>query len=192
MVLVVAGLVLSGCTTTGKPAAVAAPATVGASGAIGAPGGASASGQPSATAQTGAACIVGSWITTNWTNTFLPTEHGGAGARWTLSPDGSWKEVFDGSQPLIDGSVTITYTGTATGTVQIPSDPTATSGAWKAGNPGGTITSHYNDGTVKNSAYASETWTFTGTWTCSGNTMTVTNPYFQGTKITVYLTRTGS
>jgi len=141
-----------------------------------------------------AACIIGTWTTTDWTNTYLPDERGLAGAKWTLTPDGAWTEQFDGSSPLLNvgGSLTVTYTGTATGTVQLSSDSaTARTGPWKASNIQGTVTGTFSDGSVKAYPYAEWGWApETGTWTCSGNSMSVTYAESTGSTATVSLTRT--
>jgi hypothetical protein len=154
----------------------------------------SSSPTPTAGAQS-TACIVGTWTTTDWTNSYLPDERGLAGVKWTLTSNGAWTGQFDGSTPLSDvgGSKVATYTGTSTATVQLPDDSTATSGTWKMTGITGTITGTFSDGGVK--AYPYSTWGWapeTGTWSCQGNAMSVTYAESTGSTATVTLTRIGS
>ena len=148
-----------------------------------------------ATAQTAASCIIGTWKTTDWTNTYLPDEHGLSGATWTLASNGAWTEKFDGSAPLVGvgGSKTVVYTGTATGTVQLSGASTATTGTWTDSGITGVITGTFSDGSVKAYPYSEWGWApAAGTWTCSGNSMSVTYPESTGSVATVTLSRIGN
>ena len=151
---------------------------------------------PTATANAEtAACIVGTWTTTDWTSTYAANERGLSGAKWTLTADGAWSEQFDGSSPMLNvgGSKTVTYTGTATGTVQLSGDSaTATTGTWKDSNIQGVITGSFSDGSVKAYPYSEWGWApASGTWSCSGNSMSVTYAESTGSTATVTLSRIG-
>jgi hypothetical protein len=123
-----------------------------------------------------APCLVGSWTQTNETNTGNPVLvgfSGGTGMKLTITPTGTFTEDWNGSAPLVSpGGGSLAYTGTEGGTVQLPTDPSATSGPFVIGSQTGSITADLN-GRVSSFAAAGS---ISGTWTCQGDALTLTVP----------------
>jgi hypothetical protein len=120
-------------------------------------------------------CVVGTWKVTNQTVSLINAS-GGAGAILTITKNGLVTIQHNGSAPLIIPGGSIQYFGEEMETVTLPTDPTATSGAWTwtigSGNVSATTTEYgfSRTASVANASGAKAS----GTWTCSGDAMTNT------------------
>jgi hypothetical protein len=121
-------------------------------------------------------CLVGSWTQTDETNTgnpYLVGFSGGSGMKLTISPSGHFTEDWDGSTPLrTSKGGSLSYTGIEAGTVHLPTDAAATSGAFVLGSQTGSITADLNGKDTSFRAAGSEG----GTFTCQGNTLSINLP----------------
>jgi hypothetical protein len=135
---------------------------------------------PVSTPSSCAPCMVGSWTQTNETISGTDVS-GGAGGTYSISSTGQFVWNLNGSAPTNQGAQNL---GSGTGTVVLPTDSSATSGTWTEHNLSGEVIAHLPDGVTKTEAYPV---TF-GTWTCTGNDMTVAQPTGDST-ITFYATR---
>ena len=126
--------------------------------------------EPTHSAET-AACIVGTWKTTNQTLTPPGGLSGAAGATWTITAQGKVTEDYTGSTSLLEGSADAgNYSGTAVLMITLPS-ASATSGPWMVKSESGQIYLSGHPGTVD---FSNTTASPAGTWTCAGNSMTLT------------------
>jgi len=121
------------------------------------------------------ACVIGTWKVINQTVSLINAS-GGAGAILTITKNGAVTIQHDGSAPLIIPGGSIQYFGQEMETVTLPTDPTATSGAWTwtigSGNVSATTTEYgYSRTAPVANAFGRMA---SGTWTCSGNAMTNT------------------
>ena len=115
------------------------------------------------------ACMVGNWKIVN--QSLSPNTHGesgGAGTTWDISPQGTLNINYTGSAPVETDQGAFTVTGGGVETVKLPTDAAATSGPWSA-----TIVSEqtFADGQRQGANIGAVS---TGTWSCRGDTMTVT------------------
>lgn len=117
----------------------------------------------------GRACMIGSWKIVNQSlspNTY--GESGGAGTTWVISPQGTLTINYTGSAPVQTAQGAFTVTGGGVESVSVPTDAAATSGPWMA-----TIVSEqtFADGQRQGTNIGAVS---TGTWSCHGDSMTVT------------------
>ena len=134
-----------------------------------------------------AACIVGTWRTTNQTLTPPGGLSGAAGATWTITAQGKVTEDYTGSTPLYEGTnYAGSYTGTAVLMITIPS-ASATTGPWMMKSESGQI---YLNGHAGTADFSDPTASPAGTWTCSDNSMTLTTTVASST-LGVTLQRAG-
>ena len=115
------------------------------------------------------ACMVGSWKIVNQSlNPNTHGESGGAGTTWVISPQGTLDIDYTGSAPVQTDQGAFTVTGGGVETVKVPTDATATSGPWSA-----TIVSEetFADGQRQGTNIGAVS---SGTWSCRGDSMTVT------------------
>jgi hypothetical protein len=163
-------------------------------------------------------CLVGQWTSVSFDiATKNITEHGGAGARLHIDPQGNATEVFSGMAPIKftvsrDGTTgKLTFSGTETGVVKLPPGGVR-SGQWQTAGTGSvsglvahvTITSPVHlqlppfdlgqlaagAGGAAGGAVGNPDVT-SGTWTCTGDTLVSTPPAASGVSGTWTLARTG-
>jgi hypothetical protein len=116
-----------------------------------------------------AACMVGNWKVVN--QALSPNPHGesgGAGTTWIISPQGGLDINYAGSAPVRTDQGSFTVTGNGVESVQVPTDPAATSGPWMATIVSGET---FADGQRQGTTIGAVS---TGTWTCQDSAMTVT------------------
>jgi len=120
-----------------------------------------------------APCMVGDWVSTIMTVTYSGGQQsGGAGHQLHISADGSLTAVYTGMRPI--GS--LQPTGTATGKVALPTDPTADTGRWvvtgvNSAGVSESVNTPNGSRVVPGAHFVADT--SSGTWTCKGDTMTV-------------------
>jgi hypothetical protein len=135
---------------------------------------------PATSASTVDACVVGTWVSADWT---LPGPAGldgtgGSGALVTIGSDGSARWDFDGMAPIvavdsqIDVTTEMSTSGGATGTV------TAISGTWTVDADTSGLSGRAVDNIIGEFPLAGGPGLFVamsdGSYTCSGDTLTVT------------------
>ena len=123
-------------------------------------------------------CMVGDWTTTNVA--LAGGFSGGAGGKVNIAANGTLVADMDGSTPE-DGNA---QTGTATWTIKLPEEPTATSGQWVQTAVSGGFSTDIGGTQRFQAAFNS-----TGTWTCSGVSLTYVLDYPNGDTVTWSLAR---
>jgi hypothetical protein len=133
-----------------------------------------------------APCIVGTWTVTNETSQYLGIREGGAGAIWTVDPDGTISVDWAESTPVVLAiGKSFTYRGEQTEILTPSSLTEGSTGQWLIASTSGNATATSSDGTVTPlPAYGGGT----GTWTCGKDSMTVTTNVYGGggTVVTTY------
>jgi hypothetical protein len=122
--------------------------------------------------------MVGNWTARNVTISGSGGSYaGGAGARWIIQANGSETIDWDGSGYFVLGGIDYyKYTGKETEHVRIG---TGSSGRWAATGETDSRIAVYSPEIARATGKASEPVTdtqgvsATGTWSCSGNTMTI-------------------
>lgn len=123
-------------------------------------------------------CMVGDWTTTNVA--LAGGFSGGAGGNVNIAATGTLVADMDGSTPE-DGNA---QTGTATWTIKLPEEPTATSGQWvQTAVSGGFSTD------IGGTQHFQAAFNSTGTWTCSKDSLTYVLDYPNGDTVTWSLAR---
>jgi hypothetical protein len=111
------------------------------------------------------ACMVGTWRTLNETSGSAVGFSGQAGIIWTISKQGLVSLDYNNSTPLNTPYGPAVITGTQSGQITLPS-PKATSGPWVDH----VVTNDIREG---GNPPASAGFEDIGTWTCSGDAMTI-------------------
>jgi hypothetical protein len=131
--------------------------------------------------QSSCPCPVGHWVVTNRTVS-LEGVSGGAGATWTLSPDGIAEMDYNGSAPLVSPVMSLLYRGIETDRVNLPTDTSAASGTWTVVALSSSVTAWVIIQLRTGTTTMTKPVTFRagatsqGTWTCTGNVMTSSFP----------------
>jgi len=112
-------------------------------------------------------CLVGQWVTTNWSESSGgSTISGGAGIHYTVTSDEADID-FSGMAPLGD----LTFSGQGTEALDYAPSTTTTSGPLTVGEISGDVTLSVNGGPPITGT-STPVRGGSGTWSCSGDTMT--------------------
>ena len=133
-------------------------------------------------------CLVGTWKVTDESSEFLGISGGGAGATWIIDPNGMISVNYDGSTPVNFRGHAITYSGVQTITLNPSTFTGDASGQWLIDSEAGTATA-VNGGTTSPVGAGGPAH---GTWTCSGNMMSVSVDAAAGGTITDTFVRSGT
>ena len=136
--------------------------------------GGSADSTPKPSKSPAAACMVGTWTVTDG-ELELPsgTLSGMAGAVWTITNEGKLTEDFDGSKPIDVQGTLADYAGTQVETLTLPSASATSGDLLESAELSSTIT--FGGHALGGQPFHNSVGTKAGTWSCSGNSMTISS-----------------